>query len=90
MGPVKEFRQRSAFFVPSSCFFVRSQARFFVPTRASLRPARAGAVKVGRRANLAACSALARPHLYSSEHDGAIDAVGMTIRGEPASIGGDL
>jgi hypothetical protein len=52
MGPVKEFRQRSAFFVPSSCFFVRSQARFFVPTRASLRPARAGAVKVGRRASL--------------------------------------
>jgi hypothetical protein len=90
MGPVKEFRQRSAFFVPSSCFFVRSQARFFVPTRASLRPARAGAVKVGRRANLSACSALARPHLYSSEHDGAIDAVGDDDQRGARFLGGDL
>jgi hypothetical protein len=51
-------------------FFVRPKARFFVPTRASLGPARAEAVKVGRRTNLAAFSALVRPHLDSSEHDG--------------------
>ena len=37
---------------------------------ASLTPARAGAVKVGRRTNLTACSALARPHLDGFEHDG--------------------
>jgi hypothetical protein len=74
----------SASFLPSSVFFVRPKARFFVPTRASFGPARAGAVKVGRRTNLAACSTLARPHLDSSEHDGTLDADGMTIRGEPA------
>src|SRR6267378_2229939 len=44
----------------------------------------AGAVKVGRRAHLAACSELARPYLDSSEHDDTLGAVGMTIRGEPA------
>ena len=43
---------------------------FFVPTVASLTPARAGAVKVGRRTNLAACSSLARPYLDGFEHDG--------------------
>ncbi|HYM99051.1 MAG TPA: hypothetical protein VET25_04865 [Aestuariivirgaceae bacterium] len=60
------------------------KARFFVPTRASLAPARAGAVKVGRRTNVAACSALARPHLDGFEHDGTLGAAGMTIGGEPA------
>src|SRR6266403_65137 len=85
-------------------------------TRSTGKPARAGAVKVGRRTNLStplcACqairpavlesrraqelsrlavaptfpprSALARPYLDSSEHGGTLDAVGMTIRGEPA------
>jgi hypothetical protein len=48
------------------------------------KPARAGAVKVGRRSNPAARTDLAWPHLYSFEHDGPLDAVGMTIRGEPA------
>ena len=51
---------------------------------ASLTSSRAGAVKVGRRANLAACSELARPYLDSFEHDGTLGAIGMTIRGEPA------
>jgi hypothetical protein len=37
---------------------------------ASLTPARGGAVKVGRRTNLAACSSLARPHLDGFEHNG--------------------
>jgi hypothetical protein len=60
------------------------KARFFVPTRTSLTLARAGAVKVGRRTNLLACSAVARPHLDSSEHDGTLGAIGITIRGEPA------
>ena len=60
------------------------KARFFVPTRGSLTSSRAGAVKVGRRADLAACSELARPYPDSSEHDGTLGAIGMTIRGEPA------
>jgi hypothetical protein len=60
------------------------KASFVVLTRASLTPARAGTVKVGRRTNLAACSALAKPYLDGFEHDGALGAVGMTIRGEPA------
>jgi hypothetical protein len=55
------------------------KARFFVPTRGSLTSSRAGAVKVGRRANLAACSELARPYLDSFEHDGTLGAIGMTL-----------
>ena len=65
-------------------FFVRSQCGFFVPTRALLTAARAGAVKVGRRTGLSARSALARPYLDGSEHDGTLDAIGTTIRGELA------
>jgi hypothetical protein len=51
---------------------------------ASLRSMRAEAVKIGRRTNLAACFALARPYLDGFEHDGPLNAVAMTIRGEPA------
>ena len=58
--------------------------RFFVPTRSIAKPARAGAVKVGRHTNLSACSGLARPYLDGSEHDGTLDAVRTTIRGELA------
>ena len=71
-------------FCPSSVSLFDLKARFFVPTRGSLTSSRAGAVKVGRRANLAACSELARPYLDSFEHDGTLGAIGMTIRGEPA------
>src|ERR1700738_5633108 len=55
-------------------FFVRSESRFFVPTRSSARPSRAGAVKVGRCTNLSTCFALARPYLDSFEHDGPLGA----------------
>ena len=48
------------------------------------KPARAGAVKVGRRTNLSTSFGLARPYLDSSEHGGTLDAIGITIRGEPA------
>ena len=72
-------------FFPSSVSLFDLKARFFVPTRSSARPSRAGAVKVGRRANLAACSTLARPHtLTASSTMAPLGAVGMTIRGEPA------
>src|SRR3984893_3833523 len=73
-------RRRTSFI----SFFVRSESRSFVPTRASPMSSRARAVKVGRRTNLAACSALARPYLDSSEHDGTLGVVGMAIRGELA------
>ena len=70
-------KQRSSSFFRSSHPFVRLGDHPFIPTRASL-------TSVGRRTNLAACSAFARPHLDSFEHDGTLDAIGMTIRGEPA------
>jgi hypothetical protein len=68
--------RRAAHFFPLSVSLFDLKARFFVPTRTFLTSARAGAVKVGRRASLAACSTLARPHRDSSEHDGPLGAVG--------------
>jgi len=53
---VKPVRRGLSFFLVS--FFVRSGARFFVPTHKSQTLSRAGAVKVGRRANVAAGSIL--------------------------------
>ena len=53
------------------------KSRFFAPTRSIAKPARAGAVKVGRRPNLAAHSALAgQANLDSFEHDGPLGAAG--------------
>lgn len=57
---------------PSSVSLFDLKARFFVPTRGSARPSRAGAVKVGRRTNLSRCFALARPYLDSFEHAGTV------------------
>src|SRR5882762_3427182 len=76
--------RRSFFFVFLTVSLFDLESRFFAPTRSIAKPARAGAVKVGRRTNLSTPSALARPYLDSSEHGGTLDAVGMTIRGEPA------
>ena len=62
----------------------------------SSRPAvrlRRRAQKLSRLAvaqDLAIGSAVARPHLDSFEHDGTLGAIGMTIRGEPASGAEDL
>ena len=72
-----------------SCFLDRFLCSIWNPVSSSRpavlqKPTRAGAVKVGRRTNLSTPSALARPYLDSSEHGGTLDAVGMTIRGEPA------
>src|SRR6266478_1328385 len=80
---VKEFA-RAAHLFPSSVSWFDLKVRFFIPTRASPRSMRAEAVKIGRRTNLAACFALARPYLDGFEHDGTLNAVAMTIRGEPA------
>jgi hypothetical protein len=66
-------------------FLCSTWSRFLRPDPRSIaKPARAGAAKVGRRANLAAYSGFARPHLDSFKHDRTLGAVGMTIRGEPA------
>src|SRR4051794_33360865 len=59
-------------FCHSSVSLFDLKSRFFVPTHGSLTSSRAGAVKVGRRADLAACSELARPYLDSFEHDGTL------------------
>jgi hypothetical protein len=74
---VKRFIQSGDLFLTVSLFDLES--RFFAPTRSIAKPPRAGAVKVGRRTNLSACSAPARPYLEGSEHDGTLDAIGMTI-----------
>ena len=47
----------------------------------ALTSSRAGAIKVGRRPNVAACSELTRPYLDSFEHDDTLVSIGMTIRG---------
>src|SRR5580693_2927584 len=52
--------------VSGASFFVRPGAGFFAPTRSIAKPARAGGVKVGRRANLAAHSGLAGHTLTAS------------------------
>jgi hypothetical protein len=78
------FSVRPSTHVFSSVSLFDLKARFFIPTRSSAKPSRAGAVKVGRRTNLSTCFALARPYLDSFEHDGTLGAVGMTIRGELA------
>jgi len=79
---VSERRSLSCFlhrFLCSTC-----KSRFFAPTRSIAKPARAGAVKVGRNTNLSTSFGPARPYLDSSEHGGTLDAIGITIRGEPA------
>jgi hypothetical protein len=63
-------------FIPVSLFDLES--RFFAPTHMGWRPARAGAVKAGRRSALAACSVVSRPRLDSPEHGGRLVVVGMT------------
>jgi len=67
----------STFFIRVSLFDLK--ARFSAPTHMSCEPAPAGAVKVGRRADLASCSSVARPHLESSENDGTLAVVVMTV-----------
>ena len=63
-------------FIPVSLFDLES--RFFAPTHTCWRPARTGAVKVGRRSGLAARSVVSRPRLDGPEHGGTLVVVGMT------------
>ena len=69
-------------FIAVSLFDLES--RFFAPTHMCWTPARAGAVKAGRRSAVASCCIVSRPRLGSPEHGGMIVVVGMTIRGELA------
>ena len=72
-------------FCGGGIFFLSSVSLFDLkpvsPPRPSalLMSARAGAVKVGRRAEPCDCSAFARPHLDSSEHGDTLIVVGMTM-----------
>ena len=70
------FSASSTSFIPVSLFDLES--RFFAPTHTCWRPARAGAVKVGRRSGLAARSVVCRPRLDSPEYGGTLVVVGMT------------
>ena len=60
--------------------FVRAKGRSFVPARRTSIASRAGAVKAGRRAWLAAGSGVARPRLDRAEHGARIKRVGRLHR----------
>ena len=64
---------------PSSVSLFDLVARFFAPTRSFHTPARAEVVKAGRL-----FGGHRRLGLDGFEHDGTLDAVGMTIGGELA------
>jgi hypothetical protein len=66
--------ERHIFFSLVSLFDLGS--RFFAPTRSIAEPARARAVKAGRRSSPTARTDLGRPRLDSIEHDGTLDAIG--------------
>ena len=70
------FAAFSTSFIPVSLFGLES--RFFAPTHGCWKPARAGAVKAGRRSALASRSIVSRPRLDSPEHGGTLVVVGMT------------
>jgi hypothetical protein len=80
---VKEFAERKIFCHSSVSLFDLKEP-FLRPDPGSLTSSRAGVVKVGRRAKLAAYSELARSYLDSFEHDGIAWCDRETIRGEPA------
>ena len=54
-------------------------ARTFVPAHSSDTPARAGPVKIGRRAYVSIRRDISRPHLEGPEHDGSVVCVGISL-----------
>src|SRR6266436_3707227 len=70
------FTAFSTSFIPVSLFDLES--RFFAPTHTCWKPARAGAVRAGRRSALASRSIVSRPRLDRPEHGGTLVVVGMT------------
>ena len=75
---VKDLPQGAPLFSSSVSLFDLT-VRFFAPTRSFLWPSRTGAVRAGRL-----FGGHRRLGLDGFEHDGTLDAVGMTIGGEPA------
>ena len=69
-------------------FFVRSEDRFFVPTRGGSGTPRAAAVEAGRRYALAAISAVAKPRLDDGEHDIRLRLIGTKASSETWQAGG--
>src|SRR5947209_81779 len=67
-------------------FFVRSEGRFFVPTRVRSQTARADAVKAGRRRTIAAGSSIARPRLDGGEHGVTLRTVGTSTISTPCAL----
>ena len=65
--------------------FVRAKGRSFVPASRTSIASRAGAVKAGRRAWLAAGSGVARPRLDSAEHGARITRVGRRLHRRSSS-----
>ncbi|MEH2474237.1 hypothetical protein V1281_004577 [Nitrobacteraceae bacterium AZCC 2161] len=70
--------------IPRSSF-VRAKGRSFVPARRTSIASRAGAVKGGRRAWLAAGSGVARPRLDRAEHGARITRVGRRLHRRSSS-----
>ena len=66
-------------------FLCSSQGLSFVPARRTSIASRAGAVKAGRRAWLAAGSGVARPGLDSAEHGARIKRVGRRLHRRSSS-----
>src|SRR5882757_5308811 len=73
-------RLRRRLLLMSRSSFVRAKGRSFVPARRTSIASRAGAVKAGRRAWLAAGSDVARLRFDSAEHDPRIKRVGRLHR----------
>jgi hypothetical protein len=73
-------RLRHRVLLRSRSSFVRAKGRSFVPARRASIASRAGAVKAGRRAWLAAGSGVARPRLDRAEHGARIKRVGRLHR----------
>ena len=76
-------RHRSLLISRSS--FVRAKGRSFVPARRTSIASRAGAVKAGRRAGLAAGSGVARLRLDRAEHGARITRVGRRLHRRSSS-----
>src|SRR5437899_8561426 len=74
---VDRLRHRLLLISPSS--FVRAKGRSFVPASRTSIASRAGAVKAGRRAWLAAGSGVARPRLARAEHGARSKPVGRLL-----------
>jgi hypothetical protein len=76
---------RHRLLVISGSSFVRAKGRSFVPARRTSIASRAGAVKAGRRAWLAAGSGVTRPRLDRAEHGARIKRIGRRLHRRSSS-----